>query len=75
MILCYTEKHVEEQLAICNFNPPLNRSHKVVFNYWLPDFNLTAAIDLAVRDFFAPSSTADSHTLLTASGTCYQLKK
>lgn len=52
MIMTYTAKHlvlVEEQLAICNYLPPLNRNHKIIFNYWLPGFNLNEAIALAIE--------------------------
>ncbi len=61
MILAYVPKHlvlVEEQLAICNFLPPLNRSYKVKFNYWLPGFNVNEAIALATeyRNLFAEDS-------------------
>jgi hypothetical protein len=52
MVLTIVPKHlvlVEEQLAICNFLPNLNRSFKVVFNYWLPGFDLEGAIKLATQ--------------------------
>lgn len=61
MIIAYVPKHlvlVEEQLAICNFIPPLNRSYKVNFNYWLPGFNVNEAIAIATeyRNLFAKDS-------------------
>lgn len=45
---------IEEQLAICTFFPTLNVNYNVVVNYWLPNFDLTAAIALATeyRDLF-----------------------
>lgn len=40
---------VEEQLAICTFYPSLNVNYSVLVNYWLPNFDLTAAISLATE--------------------------
>lgn len=61
VVLAYVPKHlvlVEEQLAICNLHPTLNRSYKVAFNYWLPGFDLNDAINRAVeyRSLFAQDS-------------------
>lgn len=50
VIMCFVPRHlvlVEEQLAICNYNPTYNVNHSVVFNYWLKGFNTSEAIRLA----------------------------
>jgi hypothetical protein len=52
MILAIVPKHlvlVEEQLAICTFNPLLNTNFKVLINYWLPGFNVEEALRLSIE--------------------------
>jgi hypothetical protein len=61
LIMAYVPPYlvlVEEQLAICTFFPTLNVNYNVLFNYWLPNFDLNAAIALAIeyRDLFEKNS-------------------